>query len=53
MLVAELEYSTHWVDGRDDVVFAEEYRHEGELVRRSVHVMKKRGADMGAEQEIF
>lgn len=48
--VSQLEYVTQWGENESEVAFAEEYRHEGELVRRSVHIMKKKGADMGTEQ---
>lgn len=50
MPVSELDYSTSWGENGEEIAFAEEYRHQGEIVRRSVHIMKKRGAEMGAEQ---
>jgi len=48
-----LEYRTEWYDAPDDITMAEIYTHRGEVVRRSVHVFKKQGASMGADQAVF
>jgi hypothetical protein len=51
MPIEQLEYRTEWFENADEIGLAEIYEFKGEVVRRSVHVRKKRGADMGAEQE--
>lgn len=50
MPVADLEYQTHWFENESEIGFSETYLHDGEIVRRSVHIRKKEGADIGAEQ---
>lgn len=41
--IASLEYRHEWQDGPDATVFVEEYRLAGEIVKRAVHVLGKRG----------
>lgn len=48
-----LDYKTEWTDGQDEITMAEVYQYNGEVVRRSVHVYKKQGASMGADQAVF
>ena len=49
--IADLTYSTHWQDTGDAVTLAEEYRDsDGEIVRRSVHVLKRAGDAAGIQQ---
>lgn len=48
-----LEYSTEWLESPDEITMAEVYRYKGEVVRRSVHVYKKRGQTIGADQAAF
>lgn len=50
MPVAALEYKTDWFENEGEIGLAETYLHEGEVVRRSVHIRKKEGANIGAEQ---
>ena len=43
--IASLEYRHEWRDEPDALTFIEEYRDAtGELVKRAVHVLSKRGA---------
>lgn len=51
--IADLQYATQWFENADEIGMIETYQHEGEEVRRSVHIMKKLGADVGAEQTRF
>jgi hypothetical protein len=53
MPVEALEYKTLWEETIDDVLMAEEYRYQGEIVRRSVHIYKKQGAAVGSEHAVF
>lgn len=53
MPVEILEYKTLWEETPEDVLMAEEYRYQGELVRRSVHVYRKQGAALGAKHVEF
>ena len=51
--IADLEYKVDWFETNDEIGMSEEYSHEGEVVRRSVHVRKKQGSAVGAEQVTF
>lgn len=41
--IASLAYRHEWIVNDEEIVFAEEYLLEGELVKRSAHVYKKKG----------
>ena len=41
--VSSLTYATSWEDTAAAVVFVEEYRLAGEIVKRSVHALSKTG----------
>ena len=51
--ISDLAYRTEWEDSPEHMIMAEIYEHEGEVVRRSVHVYKKQGAAIGAAQAEF
>jgi hypothetical protein len=51
--IASLAYNVEWSENDDEVTMAEVYKHENEIVRRSVHVHKKHGVVTGAKQAIF
>jgi hypothetical protein len=50
MPISALECKVEWFENDGEIGLAETYLHEGEVVRRSVHIRKKEGADIGAEQ---
>lgn len=41
--IASLEYSHAWDNQSDAIVFSETYKLNGEIVKRSVHVLSKHG----------
>lgn len=41
--VSSLEYHTGWHIDDENIIFAEEYLLDGELVKNNVHVYKKKG----------
>lgn len=41
----ELEYLCDWFESDIDITFVEEYRFEGEMVKRNVHVRSKKGVE--------
>lgn len=41
--VGSLEYCPTWTEAPDEISFVEEYRLEGEVVKRNVHVYLKKG----------
>lgn len=41
--ISSLEYRHEWQDNDDAIAFIEEYRLDGEIVKRAVHVRTKRG----------
>lgn len=51
--IADLEYSHQWMENDDAVIFVEEYRYNGELVKRNSHCKFKKGLDSTLEQQIF
>ena len=48
-----LAYSTEWEDLPDQVRFVETYKQGDEIVKRSVHVMIKKGLAVFGEQGVI
>ena len=48
--VSSLTYAHRWEDTDEYIKFVETYSHQGELVRESAHVYKKKGLDVFGEQ---
>lgn len=53
MPVEFLDYNVEWFENPDEIGLVEVYRHQGEIVRRSVHVRKKEGLSMDGDQAAF
>lgn len=51
--ISSLEYSHQWLEDQDTIVFVEEYKLNGEVVKRNAHHKMKRGLDAALEQQIF
>ncbi|CAB4122139.1 hypothetical protein UFOVP26_91 [uncultured Caudovirales phage] len=41
----EVEYLIDWFESEEELTFVEEYRFEGEVVRRNAHVRSKKGVE--------
>lgn len=48
--VSQLRYETAWHDGADHVAFRERYYLGDEVVKESVHVLKREGAALAPTQ---
>lgn len=51
--IASLDYKHEWSEDDDAITFTEEYRLNGELVKRSTHARLKKGLDMAAVTQPF
>lgn len=51
--IADLDYNHFWHEDEASIVLIEEYRLNGEVVKRSAHHKLKHGLDANLEQQIF
>jgi hypothetical protein len=51
--VASLEYYIGWEITEESIVFKEQYRLDGEIVKENAHVKLLKGGDAAAEAEKF
>lgn len=51
--IADLSYETEWQDYPEQTLFIEMYKLGDEVVKRSVHVMIKKGISVFGEQGAF
>ena len=51
--VASLEYYIGWEITEESIVFKEQYRLDGEIVKENAHVKLLKGSDAAAEAEKF
>lgn len=49
--VASLEYYIGWEISEDSIIFKEQYRFEGEIVKENAHVKLLKGSDAIPEAE--
>lgn len=51
--LASLKYNHSWVEDEVAITFVEEYRLEGEIVKRSAHSRLKQGLEAVIEKQLF
>lgn len=51
--VSSLDYKHQWIEDDVAITFVEEYRLQGELVKRSSHARLKKGLEMAAFNQLF
>ena len=51
--VRDLAYRHEWIEDDVAITFVEEYRLNGELVKRSTHARLKKGLDAVFEKQLF
>jgi hypothetical protein len=51
--ISSLEYKHEWIEDDVAITFTEEYRLNGELVKRSAHSRLKKGLDAAIQNQLF
>lgn len=51
--ISSLTYRHEWIEDDVAITFAEEYRLNGELVKRSAHSRLKKGLDAAIQNQLF
>jgi hypothetical protein len=51
--IDELEYQYFWIENENEIAFIEEYRKDGEIVKRSVNMKLKKSQEIPIETAIF
>jgi hypothetical protein len=51
--ISSLEYRHEWIEDEVAITFAEEYRLNGEIVKRSAHSRLKKGLDTAIQNQLF
>lgn len=51
--IASLQYRHEWTETENETVFVEEYRLDGEIVKRSVHAKLKKPLTFEMQQATF
>lgn len=53
MPIKDLQYQHFWLEDESAITLVEEYRYQGELVKRNVHARLKQGLNSALETAIF
>lgn len=51
--IASLQYRHEWTENENEIIFAEEYLLDGEIVKRSVHAKLKKPLTFETQQATF
>ncbi len=51
--IASLQYSHRWEEDDVAITFIEEYRLDGEVVKRNAHARLKKGLDSAIQNQLF
>jgi hypothetical protein len=50
--IKDLQYQHYWLEDDTAITLVEEYRYQGELVKRNAHARLKKGLDAALESQL-